>query len=392
MVKKRYLFIILLLFLIGSSFLFGAIFAEYIAEPGINFVVAPGPYTSPTVLGTKIGTFRVTATEGDQIYSPVMLGDYPMPRGITVTGPMKSWSGGGYEPNSTQTFSLAMVSYHNGYGSAPTIQAYEGALRPVIGAGAYTIQANPYFIELYLVNIDGNDLNANKVVGYRPASFFQPGAVYTLPSSFSPWFGLALGKDATVGSWNVADAGGPIPNKGQQIPVNGSNDIPILTPGSFTDPGNTGSSGVIYGDSQDPGGGEPGTYFFAVNQYQAASNINLDYYLTRPYETLNVGSVDFSTTGDLRYNTYDIKIQPNPPVGNFLFSKSGATSFPYYVVTSKTYPSTHSQAVTIPLTNRGIDGQYQEWIEIGIRGLNYNNTVLTSGNYTSEIKVELIQQ
>ncbi len=60
---------VLLMFLLVPALLFGAITATYTPEPYLHFEVQPGPYTSDTVLGAKLGTLEAF-TDGEEIYSP----------------------------------------------------------------------------------------------------------------------------------------------------------------------------------------------------------------------------------------------------------------------------------------------------------------------------------
>ena len=110
--------VLLFTLLLLANILFAAVIATYTPEPYLVFKEKPGPWTSNTVMGAKLGTFTVTTSGGDKIYSPVMGSTIEVGSGVTVTGLMKSYAAGPFEPNSTQTFYVITVSYPNGRGGA----------------------------------------------------------------------------------------------------------------------------------------------------------------------------------------------------------------------------------------------------------------------------------
>jgi len=62
--------VVLLMLLLVPALLFGAITAVYTPEPYLVLQAKPGPFTSDTTFGAKLGTLIVTTTDGDKIYAP----------------------------------------------------------------------------------------------------------------------------------------------------------------------------------------------------------------------------------------------------------------------------------------------------------------------------------
>lgn len=255
--------------LVVSSFLFGAITAVYTPEPYIVLKVKPGPYTSNTTIGAKLGTLMVTTTGNSKIYSPAWGSIGEVSGGITLTGPMKSYPNGGFEPDATQTFYVVSVAYPTGYPGNPVIAILGENHWPINGWAQNTIQANPFRVELWLVNTNSD--NPNVTVGYRPASYFELNAVYTLPSDFNPVFSFISANSSTTNVGTMMNHDGTPNSGGSYVVTNGSSgadSTPIINPGSFTDPENPGSPGITYGDP-------PLIVTYAVSFTKQATSFNL---------------------------------------------------------------------------------------------------------------------
>ncbi|MFA5570755.1 MAG: hypothetical protein ACOX0W_03175 [Sphaerochaetaceae bacterium] len=149
------------------------------------------------------------------------------------------------------------------------------------------------------------------------------------------------------------------------------------------------------GDDQGGQGTIPSAFFFFVEDRPGADIQNLDYYINNQFSPIHVGRVDFGTIGTYGSNNYEIKLKPSNNQGtNFNFVKTGNTNdkFPYKVYTSKSPSSIKTDAFIVPVTNKGGDSQWQESFDVYIREINYNNTNIKAGDYTSTIEVELIQK
>ena len=106
--------IVVLMLLLVPALLFGAITAIYTPELSIYLQVHPGPYTSDTVIGAKLGTLKVTTTDGDQIHSPTWGSTGEVANGVNLTGPMWNKKNGSYTSD-THTFHVMSVAYPDGY-------------------------------------------------------------------------------------------------------------------------------------------------------------------------------------------------------------------------------------------------------------------------------------
>ncbi|MBN2884268.1 MAG: hypothetical protein JXN10_12120, partial [Clostridia bacterium] len=157
--------------------LFAEVTATYLSESAITLDISPGPFTHPTVLGAKLGTFVITSTTGE-IYSPSLVNIGEASDQIPLTGLMKDWADGPFELN-TNDFYIISVAYPNGFGSEPVLQVLYDNLRPIISWQSNTVYANPFYVELYLVNT--NSTNRNAQSGWRPASYFKLDSPFSLP-------------------------------------------------------------------------------------------------------------------------------------------------------------------------------------------------------------------
>lgn len=256
--QAKIIFPIFLVFVLVIVLPIGAVVtAEYYPEPQIAFTVAPPPFTSDTVLGAKLGTVIMHSTTGE-IYTPSFVDVQSVPTPVIVTGNMKSYAlQKDYYPNQTQNFRIFSIAYPYGLGSTPVITpfSFSSGIIPIIHNGPVTVYQTNFYIELFLLNIDDQTPGVNHTVIWRPASFFEPGTPYSLPSNFDPKFrvGSATNSTTNLGTYT---GGGTIDNLvlGQFVEgigpggLSGSFDNPMIGPGAYTDPNNPNSPGVIYGD------------------------------------------------------------------------------------------------------------------------------------------------
>lgn len=139
----------------------------------------------------------------------------------------------------------------------------------------------------------------------------------------------------------------------------------------------------------------PGQTYFTnilVQRYAAADGIDVAT-MQQNNSTLTVGAVTFSSNDDRSGMKYKIKLSPaeNPPSGIFAFYRSGGggNAIPYRVYApSRTTPS--ATAFTIPAPAKGPADFWQDFFEVAIANMNYDDVSIFSGNYTSGIKIELI--
>ncbi len=217
------------------SLLFGAITVTYTAVP-LELKTAPGPYTSDTVIGIKLGTLRV---DGGPIYTPVWGNTTEVYSGtVTVKGPMSNGS-------NEATFYLMSVAYPDGSSGTPVIKVFSGNYLPIINDGPVTVSANPFVVELWLVNTAQTSSTTTSTT--RQASDFQMNAAYTL-KDFSPRFSFITANDSTkkVNQMMQGNGNASSPH-GSYMIVNGdaagADNTPIIDPGAYTnDPSSPGVS------------------------------------------------------------------------------------------------------------------------------------------------------
>ncbi len=240
--------VILLLLGCFQSLLFATVTAVYIPENQITLSISPGPYTSDSVLGAKLGTFVITATDGE-IYSPSLVNIGEASDGIPVTGLMKNYANGPYELG-TNTFYIMSVAYPNGLGGEPVLQTLYNNLWPIISWSDVTVYQPVLYVEMYLVNTNKTNRHAQSL--YRYASYFKLDSPFTLPSGFNPRFSIAVAQEegTNVGSYTNAD-GTVVETQGDYVVtdgVDGPDSTPIIGTGGYTNPEDPGSPGFYYGD------------------------------------------------------------------------------------------------------------------------------------------------
>ena len=236
--KKRWSFWVLLLFNISLP-LVATVSATYTPEVPIYFDIAPGLFTHNTVIGAKLGTFTITSTDSE-IYTPAFVNTSEVGGTITLTGLYKNWEGGTYYTRTDLAFKIISVAYPYGYGGTPILQTIYGGRWPIVGWGPLTVTANPFFVEVYLVNT--NDLNPDSPANLGTnGQFYRLDTPYTFTNTFNPIFSLAVAEDAETDLGTYAPASGNTikENKGDYVEtdgITGPEATPIVDPGSFTTP------------------------------------------------------------------------------------------------------------------------------------------------------------
>ena len=238
----RFAYVLLMLSSI-PSLLFGAITVTYTAVP-LELKTAPGPYTSNTVIGIKLGTLRV---DGGPIYTPVWGNTTEVDSGtVKVKGPMSNGS-------NEATFYLMSVAYPNGESQSPTIKVFSGAFLSIVSLPQnwVTVSADPFIVELWLVNTADTNNTYNPSTTCS-ASDFQMNAAYTL-DSFRPEFSFVTANSSktNANSMMQGQTGNANPSNGTYAIVNGNggpDSTPIVESTAYTDPDNPNSPVMTYVD------------------------------------------------------------------------------------------------------------------------------------------------
>lgn len=225
-VKTNYIpFVILLLLFALPWHVFGIVTAEYAPEIPITLEIAPGPFTSQTVLGAKLGRFTITSTTG-VLYSPAFVNILEGSGAIKLTGPMKGSANGSFETN-TNDFYINSVAYPNGLGGTPVLQVLYDDVRPIISWNANTVTQNPFYVDLYLVNKNSGNIGSSSE--WRPAQLFQLNSQFSFPPGFNPLFSIAVADSPTTNVGTYTSGGIVNEEQGSYVP-NGLNGGPDNTP------------------------------------------------------------------------------------------------------------------------------------------------------------------
>jgi hypothetical protein len=132
-----------------------------------------------------------------------------------------------------------------------------------------------------------------------------------------------------------------------------------------------------------------------VDRYATASDIDLPS-LQNSGGSLKVGSVSFFSNDSSDTSTYAISVSPvGDPLGPFTFIRSGGTTItiPYKVfIPSKPVLGSQRYAFTVPIETKSISGVWQDSFELGITQINYDSVQYATGEYTSNLQIELISE
>lgn len=140
--------------------------------------------------------------------------------------------------------------------------------------------------------------------------------------------------------------------------------------------------------------GNQAVHLFLVEQFPTAEGIDVVYLQQHPYTVLPVGAATFLSTDWKRNTSYRIDISPHPsqgPIFQFVKTDGQGDTIPYKVTIPGVLTASHTQTFTVPVTNRGPSGYWQERIEVGIRDVNYDDKPLKGGHYVSTIVISLFQ-
>jgi len=247
--SARYITVFLMLLLM-PVLLFGAITATYYAEPSLYLQVQPGPYTSDTVIGAKLGFLEVT-TDGEEIYSPAWGSTSENILPTLVYGDMRWYDqpSGPFIPLSSHPFHIMSVAYRHGYPGQPTITKVDHPYSPIIDNGPIQVKVSPFRVELYLVNTDSTNRNIKVKSQWpdRPAIHFKEGFVYTFDLLFDPAYSFVVANQKGTKVNEMMNLLGEPNSNGSYVSVGGntgSNSIPIA-PGL-----NPNTPGMPYGPPQ----------------------------------------------------------------------------------------------------------------------------------------------
>ena len=376
--------VVLLMLLLVPALLFGAITAVYTPEPYLVLQAKPGPFTSDTTFGAKLGTLIVTTTDGDKIYAPTWGSTDEVEYSAILRGPMRSYPGGPFEENATHTFHIMSVAYPYGYPGTPVIRVVQSPHSPIVSWFANTVDANPFRVELYLMST--NSTYQHTTTYWRPASYFQLNAVYTLPITFNPVFSFVSANDYWMNVGWMMNNGEPNPSHGSYVSVNGvagADSTPIVQSSAYTDPDNPGQPGMTYGDP-------PQMVSYSVFLTNQSTEFNLADAIGSKRKDVNTMSITVSNgTAGANY-TQKVIFTDLTPVSTsaefrMLPEESGPNPIPFKLYFDST-EVVKGEAITWNNLQNGSNNT--KTIRIG--GINQNTIdSLASGTYTDTISVEI---
>jgi len=366
---------VLLMFLLVPALLFGAITATYTPEPYLHFEVQPGPYTSDTVLGAKLGTLEAF-TDGEEIYSPAWGSTSENFWPAYVSGPMRFYPGGPLI-QWTYEFHIMSVAYRHGYPGQPTITKVDYPYSPIIDNGPIQVKVSPFRVELYLVNTDSTNRNIKVKPPELPASYFEPNEVYTLTPMFNPVYSFVVANQKGTKVNEMMNWWDGEPNQnGSYVSVDGNageNSIDIAT-GLSPD-------GVPYGDPPD-------MVSFSVFLTNQSTEFNLSEAVGTNRKEVNTMRIIVSNgIAGANYSQEVIFTDTSPGSEDFMLlpEESGPTSIPF-----KLYFDSMEVEKGAIITWSNLQDGSDNTKTIRIGGIDQNIIdSLASGTYSDTINVEI---
>jgi len=127
-----------------------------------------------------------------------------------------------------------------------------------------------------------------------------------------------------------------------------------------------------------------------LERYASADHIPVPYPYQPGLPTTTVAGINFQSNEE--YNKYRLRVSP---VGQtrFQFNHTNpniGSTIPFRVTIPGRTVSAYEQAFNFNLDYKGSIGAWYDFLEIGIRNVNYDNISARAGDYTSTIRVDLI--
>jgi len=248
--KKGMLFLLLCVFAIVPAWT--EVSATYVPESSIYFSVSPGPFTSNTIIGAKIGTLTISTTGGTVYYNPGLV-DLSHMGSPTITGLRRSenpisWNADPLVYSYTEAtfqFCYILVCYPNGRGAAPVLNPVWSDNKTPIGGDSVAITPNnPFSADIYLVNTNSTVASAAATF-YPPASYFKLDTAYKFSNAAlrNGVFKVSVGTQPSATIYSSSSLLESVPING----VSGQTATSLFDPGSFSDASSP-KGGFIYGD------------------------------------------------------------------------------------------------------------------------------------------------
>lgn len=246
---KYILFMMLLFFapVLSAS----AISGSYTAEASRYLTISPGVFTDSSVIGFKLGRFEINNPDR-ALYNPAILISSDIGHDFYLSGLYRNWEGGTPAIRPLK-FNIISVAYPNGDGGGgtPVLQTIYDSRRPVIDWGGITVTANPFVVDLYLVNTNSSDPHNSANLGTN-GQLYSLGTPYFAPNNFNPIARIAVADEVGTDIGTYAPGNGSyISEAASYITENGSSSpiiTSILNPGGFTTDPDGDDNGFFYGD------------------------------------------------------------------------------------------------------------------------------------------------
>lgn len=127
-----------------------------------------------------------------------------------------------------------------------------------------------------------------------------------------------------------------------------------------------------------------------IDQYPAAREIPFCYPYQPGLPVIKVGSVNFQSNEE--YQKYRLRVSP---VGQTEFQFNHTNGYPggaikYRVTIPGRTTLSYEQAFDVDLDYQGQVGAWYDFLEVGVRDINYHNTRGIAGTYASTIRIDLV--
>lgn len=373
--------ILTVVILILQLHVFAAVTAIYVPESYVTLKIKPGPWTSDTVLGAKLGTFIITSTTG-QIYNPSLVNIGEVSNGVYITGLMQDYDNGPYNIR-TNKFYIVSVAYPYGMGGEPIVQTLYTERWPVISWDLSTVNQSTLYVEMYIVNLNENNYHAS--AGYRPAQYFKLDTPYTLPSDFNPFFSIAVAHNPGTDIGTYVDTNGLVNGGfGAYVPSNGvpgPDNTPLIGAGAYTNPDNPSSPGFYYGDV-------PQQTIFAIYFSTPTASFSVQDALGSSRVTINQAVVQIDHGVQGQTYSQQISFSDNSGTNGFMLRPQ---SLPGYGISYRLYFGSTEVEEGVPITWGGLTADnLNNSMDVKIGGINPTSiATLVEGQYSGTITVTI---
>lgn len=216
--------------------------ASYVPEPYLYLQQSPGAFTSPTMVGAKLGRLTVEFT-GGPIFNPgVQTSGQGGYGNIIISGMLSNYPGGTKYYNTYIPMNVVTVAYPYGLSGTPYVHTMYGSRQALLIDEKETqVSISPFIVDFYLLNTNAGNgqysttFESNLGTGQKDFDFTTQ---YTFNNPFNPTYALGLTKTFGGGLWQIPTSGDPVNQDAFFVEIDGvagSGTTPFVGSGGLND-------------------------------------------------------------------------------------------------------------------------------------------------------------